>query len=547
MSFNKQVLRHISAAAIALKERADEVNALNVYPVPDSDTGTNMSMTMSRVVKELEALPRSASREEVYQTVVRGAMMGGKGNSGVILSNLIQGICQASEKCTRRDSETLAIILAAAAQKAWKQCLKPMEGTILTTIRDMAEVASQAAGENLSYRDTLRRVADEAFVSAKRTPELMELHKECGVIDAGAFGLAILTEGYVGSVTGKNAIIPKVSTFIEPIVAGDAPDYNDFDEPYRYEIVFEFENVKNIDMSRFMKYLGERGGSIQINENRPLYKIHIHTDCPQHILTYAMKKGEVDWVTMNDLDKQLAELRAKLMSGEPKPVGVVTVANGSGIVDLLKSLGSDYVVQGGQTMNPSVEDLVDAISLVNAEHIILLPNNKNIMMAARQAADLADKPVALVPTTSVQQAIAALVAMQGDDLVTDKVKAMTEAIKHVSSGEITTAVKNVTALNGTPIRAHDLIGLAENKIVIVAEPGQSLAGVTINLIDEIIVKRQEVGRDSGVITVLAGQDLSANDFVEIADRLKSQYEDKGLEVECQRGEQPLYPVILSVE
>jgi DAK2 domain fusion protein YloV len=533
----------IAAAAEALKARTDEVNRLNVFPVPDGDTGTNMSLTMDAVVAAVELLGATPSSADTCAAVTKGSLMGARGNSGVILSQILRGLCEVIAESSVVDATALSDALDRSVDVAFQAVRKPVEGTMLTVLKDTADAAREAAKGQTSLLDALEIASTAAFESVKHTPELLPVLKENGVVDAGGFGLAILLEGLVAAASGTEVRVADVSSAAAPLLAvAPVDDWNDAEYLYCTEFLLFGEDIEKPMLDQVVS---AAGGSELVVGDRGAYKIHVHTNDPGAVLAEMTSLGEVAEVHINNMRRQQAERDAKLKAEHaelttpgtpPKPIGVVAVATGSGLVDILKSLGADVIVNGGQTMNPSTKDIADAISRVNAESVVVLPNNKNIVMAASAAATVADRPVAVVPTHSVPEAFSALLALEPEETdLQASAAAMGAAASRVRTGEVTTAVKRASYKAGK-IRAGQVIGIANDEIEVV---GDSVFNVTLELSDALVTP------DCEMLTVLAGVDLTDTDLQSLTAQLQDRHPDIG--VEAHRGEQPLYPVLMAAE
>lgn len=546
-------LTYIGIAAEALSKRKEEVNKLNVFPVPDGDTGTNMSLTLETVMKELLALPRDASLDAGRKAIIHGSLMGARGNSGVITSQILRGICEGIEGATEFDATTIAKALKRSVEVAFQAVRKPVEGTILTVIRDVSEAATQAADEKMSRDDALTFIAEAAFASVKRTPELLPVLKENGVVDAGGFGLAILIEGFVGAVTGQGGELPDSATFSRPEPKAVIEQINDWaGSKYMYCTEFLFHG-DDVDEDEVRGYLPTMGDCDLFVGQRPHYKIHVHTDHPGNVLAFMTDRGQISDVFIHnmklqseDRNESLKEESAQQAAVEKsadeeasrKPLGYVAVASGSGMAAILESLGVDLVVQGGQTMNPSTADLLDAVNEVNADAVIILPDNGNIIMAAQAAAGASEKPCAVVLTKTVPDAFAAMLGTDPEASLEDNVAEMTEAFADIKCGEVTQAIKKSKDENGNPIRKGDVIGIADGAIKSV---GRDVGDVTLELIEALVGD----GDDYDTLTILAGSDLSDEEFAKIIDKIEQALPD--FDIDQHRGEQPLYPIVFSVE
>ena len=545
------------AAAKVVADRSEEINKLNVFPVPDGDTGTNMSLTLNTVVREVEELPASATIEDIAKAITHGSLMGARGNSGVITSQILRGIAEGL--CDAKDPArvTLADIAHAfrrGVRVAFKAVRKPVEGTILTVLRDVSAKADQLEkNKELGWRDMLDALVVEAYESVARTPELLPVLKENGVVDSGAFGFAVFFEAFVNAATGKAGELTDFKTTVDAkadVSAKVAIELNDDWEgsEFRYCNEFLFKAEKPFDVDESLAYLATLGDCELIVGAYPDFKVHVHSNEPNRVLEYMLKFGQVYEVFIHNMDMESHDRTAKIAAdqaaeaekaNEPKkPLGFVAVAAGSGEEEILRSLGVDVVVSGGQTMNPSTADILSAIEQVNAENVIVLPGNGNIRMAAEAAASACeDAHVAVVPTKTVLQGFSAMFVVDPEGSLEDNVEAMTEAIQDVRGGEVTTAVRDSQAADGTPIHDGDVMGIQDDSIDVV---GSDVMQVTLDLIAKM---QEEEEGDS--LTILAGQDMDDEAFEALVAAIEEAQPD--LEVDPHRGEQPLYPVIFSIE
>lgn len=529
----------IVGAAQALKDRKDEVNRLNVFPVPDGDTGTNMSLTMDVVVEEIAALPSTAPLSDVCHAVTHGSLMGARGNSGVILSQILRGVCEPLGDDCVIDSELVARALQRAVVVAFQAVRKPVEGTILTVLRDAAESARLLADQGVPLEDALVRISAAAFESVRRTPELLPVLRENGVVDAGGFGLAILVEGFVAAALQRGVRVADVALPAGGLKVTVEDDWDDTEYTYCTEFLLFGEGLS---LERLTAYVSKAGGSELVVGGEGEYKIHVHTDDPGRVLAHMTALGEVADVHVHNMrrqalerDRQLAAGQTTAAAGELKPIGFVSVAAGEGMADIMRSLGVDEVVAGGQTMNPSTRELADAIRRVPAEKVIVLPNNRNIVLAANAAVSVVDKPAAVVPTTSIPQAFSAMLAVDEDLDMTALVAEMTSAAHSVRSGEVTVAIKNAKGKAG-PIKKGQVIGIVEHEIEVV---GNDVAEVAARLGDHL------VGEGAETLTVLAGEEFDDARLEHLRDELARAH--PGVQIETHRGGQPLYHVIMAAE
>ncbi|WP_417231018.1 DAK2 domain-containing protein [Thermophilibacter sp.] len=544
-------------AAKVVADRAEEINKLNVFPVPDGDTGTNMSLTLNTVVREVEALPATATMEDVSHAITHGSLMGARGNSGVITSQILRGIAEGL--CDAKNPEhatpgDVAHAFRRGVKVAFKAVRKPVEGTILTVLRDVSAKADQLErNRDLATRDMLDALVVEAYESVARTPELLPVLKENGVVDSGAFGFAVFMEAFVNAATGKAGELTDFKTTVDAkadVSAKVQIELNDDWEgsEFRYCNEFLFKAEKDFDVDASLAYLATLGDCELIVGAYPDFKVHVHSNEPNRVLEYMLQFGQVYEVFIHNMDMESHDRTAKIAAdqaaegekgaGPRKALGFVAVAAGSGEEEILRSLGVDVVVSGGQTMNPSTADILEAIEAANADNVIVLPGNGNIRMAAEAAATACESAkVAVVPTKTVLQGFSAMFAVDPEAGLEDNVEAMTEAIQGVRGGEVTTAVRDSQAADGTPIHDGDVMGIQDDSIDVV---GSDVAQVTL----ELIAKMQDE-EEGDSLTILAGQDMDDEAFEALVAAIEEAQPD--LEVDPHRGEQPLYPVIFSIE
>ena len=543
-------------AAKVVADKADEINKLNVFPVPDGDTGTNMSLTLATVVKEIESLPADASMDDIAKAITHGSLMGARGNSGVITSQILRGVAEGLANAKGPDATTadIAAALRNGVKVAFKAVRKPVEGTILTVLKDVSAKADQLEKSKAAPRETLDAIVVEAYESVARTPDLLPVLKENGVVDSGAFGLATFIEAFVNAYEGKAG---EVSDFKTTIDSSDAKaqvanvvdiEINDDWEGSQYRYCTEFlfhADSPDFDEDANLKYLASMGDCELLVGNNPDYKIHVHTNRPDRVLRHMLHRGQIFNVFVHNMDLEAQERTESIREdkeatpGAPrKGLGFVAVAAGSGQADILRSLGVDVVVSGGQTMNPSTADILDAIERCNADNVIVLPNNGNIRMASEAAANAIEGVNAVVvPTKSVLQAFAAMFVADTEGDLDANVEEMNDAIGTVRDGEVTTAVRDSAAADGTPIHAGDVMGIEGGSIVVV---GSDVEKVTVELVD-----RMQSEEEGDTLTILAGSDLDDEAFQHLLDAIEADQPD--LEIDSHRGEQPLYPVVFSIE
>lgn len=544
----------IAAQVVATK--AEDINKLNVFPVPDGDTGTNMSLTLDTVVKELAALPADCDMQAVSKAITHGSLMGARGNSGVITSQILRGVAEGLVDADPEapTSQDIARAFRRGQKVAFQAVRKPVEGTILTVLRDVTSRADACAADKNTLEETLNALVVEAYESVSRTPDLLPVLKENGVVDSGAYGFATFLEAFVNAALGNTETVDfKTTTSTSDAhAAADAlvaielnDDWEGSEFRYCNEFLFQ-ANDTSFDRDAALKFLTTMGDCELIVGDNPTYKVHVHSNNPDKVLAYMLQYGQVFNVFIHNMDleaqertEKIAQDQAAEKNDEPRrPLGMVAVAAGSGEADILKSLGVDVIVSGGQTMNPSTADILAAIEKCNAEHVLVFPNNSNIRMTAEAASTAADGcEVAVVPTKSVLQAFSALFVLNPEASLQENVDAMVEALAEVRDGEITTAVRDSQAADGSPIHAGNVMGIVGGSII---EVGQDVSQVTLATIASM--QEEEEG---DTLTILAGQDMSDEDFQALCDAIEEAHPD--LELDPHRGEQPLYPVIFAIE
>lgn len=537
---SNDVLNAIAAASKALSARKEEVNRLNVFPVPDGDTGTNMSLTIESVVTNIARLPIGSSGAEARKAITTGALMGARGNSGVITSQILRGLCEGSAHAEALTTDTVAAAFEKSVEVAFQAVRKPVEGTILTVLRDSASAAVEASKLKLDTEAALETIVSAAYDSVQRTPELLPVLKENGVVDAGGFGLAILFDAFVSALLGKEGTLGDELAFARTAAPKvEIEQINDWEgSAFRYCNEFLVDSDV-LDPAEALEFLATMGDCELCVGSVPKFKVHVHSNHPDQVLAYFLERGQISEVFIHNMQLQSEERSEKLaaeQAAERKPIGFVAVAAGSGNAEILKSLGVDVVVSGGQTMNPSTKDLLDAMTEVNADAVIVMPNNSNIIMAAQSACELADFPCGVVPTKSMPQAFAAMFAVDQEASLEDNVEEMTEAYADVKTGEVTTAIKDSKDAHDNPIKEGDVIGISDGAIEAVA-----------STVEDAVMRLLEVmeAEDADTLTILAGEDFSDEDLEALEEKIEQAYED--IEIDSHRGGQPLYPIILSVE
>lgn len=541
----------VQAAATRLGKQAEYVNSLNVFPVPDGDTGTNMSMTMDNGAKEVSDKPASTVGE-VGQILSKGLLMGARGNSGVITSQLFRGFAQSIKNKKELTGKDLAQALQAGVEVAYKAVMKPVEGTILTVSRGAASAAIKKSENTDDAVDVMQSALNGAKAALAKTPDLLPVLKEVGVVDSGGQGLVFIYEGFLSALTGEyimsedfQATPANMTEMInaehhKSVVSHVATQ--DITFGYCTEIMVALKQgptyVKDFDYEAFQNYLSNLGDSLLVINDDEIVKVHVHTEDPGLVIQEGLKYGALVKVKVDNMRNQheaLQEKEAEPRAKELKEYALIAVAAGDGLAEIFKSQGVDYIISGGQTMNPSTEDIVKAIESVNAKNIIILPNNKNIFMAAQSAADVVDVPAAVVETRTIPQGFTSLLAFNPANSLEDNVAAMTDSLKEVVSGSVTMAVRDTT-IDGLTIHKDDVLGMVDGSILVsTPDMDQALRQTFDKMIDG----------DSEIATIYVGEDGSQDQAQSLSDYLEDHYED--LEVEIHQGSQPVYPYIMSVE
>ncbi len=545
----------IANGAANLSQNADYVDSLNVFPVPDGDTGTNMNLTMTSGAKEVAAM-NTSDIAEVSSKFARGLLMGARGNSGVILSQLFRGFGKAVEGKTELTTIDFAEALKRGVDTAYKAVMKPVEGTILTVAREAADEALLASESTSDFTEFMKRVIVEAKASLDRTPNLLPVLKEVGVVDSGGQGLLVIYEGFLASLEGKELEKPNTPVMDALIeaehhahAAQGFMSTEDIEFGYCTEIMVRFQEDKLKDTpfneDAFRNELSELGDSLLVVADEELLKVHVHVETPGEVITKGQRFGELVAVKIENMRQQhstiLEEEHGANQHGiqqaeKPKaPFAIVTVAMGEGVSELFRSLGAAHVIEGGQTMNPSTEDIVKAIESAHAEHVFIFPNNSNIIMAAEQAASVAPCGVSVIPTKTVPQGLAAAIAFNPEADVEMNEQAMKAAAATVKSGQVTYAVRD-TSIDGVEIKKDEHMAIAEKKIV---SSSPSSLEAAKRLVDALI------DADDEIVTILTGEGSSASDVEALTSYIESVNDE--IEIEVHDGKQPLYSYIFSVE
>ena len=542
----------VQAGATRLNKQAEYVNSLNVFPVPDGDTGTNMGMTIENGAKEVS--DRSASTVgEAAGIFAKGLLMGARGNSGVITSQLFRGFSQSVKDKEELDGAALAAAFQSGVEVAYKAVMKPVEGTILTVSRGAAIGAKKKAESTNDAVEVMRAALEGAKTALAKTPDMLPVLKEVGVVDSGGQGLVFIYEGFLSALTGEFIASEEFqatpATMSEMInaehhksVAGHVAT-EDIKFGYCTEIMVALKQgptyVKDFDYDEFRNYLNNLGDSLLVVNDDEIVKVHVHTEDPGLVMQEGLKYGSLVKVKVDNMRNQ-HEAQVEKEERQAKPVeekeyAIIAVVAGDGLADIFIAQGVDYIISGGQTMNPSTEDFVKAVEELNARNIIILPNNKNILMAAQSAAEVIDQPAAVVETKTIPQGLTSLLAFDESKSIEENYERMSASVGDVVSGSVTTAVRDTT-IDGLEIHENDNLGMVDGKIV-VSNPDmmETLEETFAHMLDE----------DSEIVTIYVGEDGSEELANELAQALAEKYED--VEVEIHQGGQPVYPYLFSVE
>ncbi len=542
----------VQAGANRLNQHAEFVNSLNVFPVPDGDTGTNMDLSMASGAKAV----RDSTSEHVGELAAilsKGLLMGARGNSGVILSQLFRGFSKQIIEEEELTAQGLADALKNGVETAYKAVMKPVEGTILTVSRGAAIAAEKKAKNS----DNCIEVMEAALIGAKKTlaktPDMLPVLKEVGVVDSGGQGLVFVYEGFVESLSGKivesdlqqptpGQMDAMVNAEHHRSVSG-AVATADIKFGYCTEIMVRIGEGPTVDSEfdydTFRNYLNELGDSLLVVSDDEIIKVHVHTEHPGEVMNYGQKFGSLIKIKVDNMRVQhetiLEHEGAPEKPKERVPYGIISVAAGKGVQDLLRSMGANYIISGGQTMNPSTEDILKAIEAVHAEKVIILPNNKNIFMAADQAAEVSEIPAIVIPSKTISQGMTALLGFNEQVSLEDNEAAMRSMLEDVVSGQVTTAVRD-TSIDGVEITKDDYIGMIEGKIVVSNSDRFETSFETL---------KGMLQEDSEIITIIIGEEGQKEEAEALEEALMELNED--LEVEIHQGDQPVYPYLFAAE
>jgi uncharacterized protein len=551
----KRFAEMVVQGANHLSANAKMVDALNVFPVPDGDTGTNMNLSMTSGAKEVKNNIQGHIGK-VGIALSKGLLMGARGNSGVILSQLFRGFSKSIEQKSEINARDFALALESGVETAYKAVMKPVEGTILTVAKDSAKKGVLVSKKETDIIVIMEEVLKEAKASLNRTPDLLPVLKEVGVVDSGGQGLVLVYEGFLAVLKGES--LPEVVDFTSSMDSLISEEHHksvqshmnteDIEFGYCTEFMVKFDDEKisgnSFSEENFRNELSQYGDSLLVISDQEVVKVHIHSEQPGDCLSFGQKFGSLINIKIENMRQQHSNIVgesshspsiAKPVSKEKQEYGIVTVSMGTGIAELFRSIGAHAVIEGGQTMNPSTEDIVKAIKEVNAKKIIILPNNKNIIMAAQQAADVAEEEVIVIPSKTVPQGMTALLAFNPSASLQANEEAMVEALKHVKTGQITFAVRD-TSIEGLSIEKDDFMGINEGKIVVKNKNKLAAAKELLeNMVDE----------DSEILTILQGEETNDQEVEELVSFIEEKFED--LEIEIHKGLQPLYSFIFAIE
>ena len=536
-----------SSGAALLVQNRENVDALNVFPVPDGDTGSNMSQTFSAAVKEM-GMKRNNTVAEVADAIARGALKGARGNSGVILSQILRGIARGLAGHDDIDCALMIKAIREGANTAYKAVMKPKEGTILTVIRVIAEDMEKQGKKCADMEELFRLLLKSGDAILKKTPEMLPVLKQAGVVDSGGMGLMVIFRGMYAALTGETVEI-EGGGVAEGTMPGEYTDEHagvsveDIEFAYCTEFIVSHPrpDMKDSEVLKLRNRLEKIGDCVLVISDLSVVKVHVHTNEPGKALQYALELGELDAIKIENMLEEAREREAKMAAAAEaeaaklKEYGIVTVALGEGLSEIFKSLMADQIVDGGQTMNPSIQDLAQAVEATHAKNVIILPNNTNIILAAQQASELTDKNVIVLPTKSVPMGISALLAFSPEASPEENEAAMMEAAEMVHTASITYAVRD-TIYEDREIHQGDIMGMIDNKLNVL---GQDLFQVAVD------VTANMVNEDSGLITVYYGSDVQEEDAQKLVDVLAEKYGD--CDVEMQYGGQPLYYYLIAVE
>ena len=535
----------ILSGADNLRQNADYVDSLNVFPVPDGDTGTNMNLSMTSGAMEVED-KEIEHVGEMGKHFSKGLLMGARGNSGVILSQLFRGFSKAIENEENVDAKIFVNALDQGVKTAYKAVMKPVEGTILTVAKDSSEKAVEASENTDSLIEVMEAVVGEAKVSLERTPDLLPVLKEVGVVDSGGQGLLYVYEGFIAALKGEKVEVAKDAVDTDTFV-NDDHEFDDFmtveDIEYGFctEFMVRFEDGKrSFNEEDFRNEMSEFGDSLLVISDDEIVKVHVHTETPGEAMTYGSSYGELIKMKIENMREQFRDKKQRKGTEENKErqsydTAIITVSSGDGIKTLFESVGVTHVINGGQTMNPSTEDILNTIKDDDVKQVIILPNNKNIIMAAEQAQQMLDIPAVVIPTVSIPEGLSSMLMFSPDATLDDNKKSMNAALEHVKTGQVTYAVRD-TSIDGLKIKKDQHMGINNGKISLASDSkSETLECLIVNMLDD----------ESEIVTIIIGDEGSQDEAGPIIEKLKDTYDE--VEFEVHDGQQPVYSYLVSVE
>ncbi len=538
----------ILSGADNLRQHAEYVDSLNVFPVPDGDTGTNMNLSMTSGATEVEDKDIEHIGE-MGKHFSKGLLMGARGNSGVILSQLFRGFSKAIEDVESVDANVFGNALDQGVKTAYKAVMKPVEGTILTVAKDSGAKAVETAGNTESLIEIMEAVVTEAKASLERTPDQLPVLKEVGVVDSGGQGLVYVYEGFLAALKGEKVEVAKDAVDTDTFV-NDNHEFDDFmtveDIEYGFctEFMVRFENGKrSFNEEEFRSEMSEFGDSLLVISDDEIVKVHVHTETPGEAMTYGSSYGELIKMKIENMREQFRDIQSKKQSkgtGENKEhrsydTAIITVSSGDGIRALFESIGVTHVINGGQTMNPSTEDILNTIKDDDVKQVIILPNNKNIIMAAEQAQQMLDIPAVVIPTVSIPEGLSSMLMFSPDAALDDNKESMNAALEHVKTGQVTYAVRD-TSIDGVEIKKDQHMGINNGKINLASDSkSETLESLIVSMLDD----------ESEIVTIIIGDEGSEDEAGAIIEKLENTYDE--VEFEVHDGQQPVYSYLVSVE
>lgn len=536
-------------ASRRLSKNAEFVNSLNVFPVPDGDTGTNMSLTFQSGAKAVNE-NNATTIGELAKSLAKGLLMGARGNSGVISSQIFRGFTKSIEQKSTLDANDLAQAFTSGVQTAYKAVMKPVEGTILTVAREAAQAGVETAKNTDDIAEVLQAVVTGAKKALAKTPDLLPVLKEVGVVDSGGQGLVFVYEGFLEAITGQVAsddeYTPTAAEMAEMVNANHHQTAQlgteAIENGYCTEIMVKIGQGKTCDRQfnydEFRNHLDGIGDSLLVIADDEVIKVHVHTEHPGTVMAYGQHFGELVKIKVDNMRLQHEGVIEKVQEvpvAEPVDYGIIAISAGDGVADIFKGLGATYILSGGQTMNPSTQDILEAIEAANAKRVIILPNNKNIFLAAEQAATVAEIPVEIVKSKTIAQGMTALLSFNPQAEIKDNQLEMTDALEAVKSGQVTQSIRD-TNIDGLEIHKDDYMGIIDGKIKVSTAKRLDAA---IDMVEQML------DEDSEIVTIIIGQDGQDEEAEAISDAIMAL--DDALEVEIHAGGQPVYPYLIAVE